>query len=381
MKLVNEMLDKLPIEVWTNEKLKWFDPASGMGNFPIAIYLRLMEGLKNKIKKEEERKRHILNNMLYISELNIKNVWIYKQIFDINNEYKLNINIGDTLKLNIKDKFKIDKFDIIIGNPPYQDDSGNKGKGHTLWTRFVEISLNNLLNENGYLVFIHPSLWRQINHDMLKLLKQKQIIYLEIHNSNDGIKMFQCATRYDWYVLCNKPITDITIIKDEDGIINNINLIEWSFIPNMMFDEIKNILTTHNYINILSSRSAYGHDKKWMKSIQDETYKYKCIYSINKNNELNCRYSSINTNGHFGVTKFIFSNGAGFIQDKNGEYGLTQWASAIIDTIENLELIEQAFRSEKFNKIKNAIQIDSSTYNIKVMKLFRKDFYTDFINK
>ena len=73
MNLVNEMLDKLPTDVWTNKKLKWFDPACGMGNFPIAVYMRLMDGLKEKIKDENKRKKHILENMLYMSELNSKN--------------------------------------------------------------------------------------------------------------------------------------------------------------------------------------------------------------------------------------------------------------------------------------------------------------------
>ena len=59
MILVNEMLDKLPIDVWKNKNLKWFDPASGMGNFPIAGYLRLFEGLKDEIKNETDRKKHI----------------------------------------------------------------------------------------------------------------------------------------------------------------------------------------------------------------------------------------------------------------------------------------------------------------------------------
>lgn len=42
MSIVEEMLDKLPMKVWTNKNLKWLDPAAGMGNFPIAVYLRLM---------------------------------------------------------------------------------------------------------------------------------------------------------------------------------------------------------------------------------------------------------------------------------------------------------------------------------------------------
>jgi len=53
---------------------------------------------------------------------------------------------------------------------------------------------------------------------------------------------------------------------------------------------------------------------------------------------------------------------------------LTQWAYCIYDDEKNLELIEKVFRSSKFNKIKNSIQMDSSSYNIKVMKLFKKTF-------
>ena len=120
MILINEMLDKLPKEVWTNKELKWLDPATGMGNFPIAVYLRLLESLKDIILDEQKRKKHILENMLYMCELNKKNVLITKQIFDINNEYKLNIYQGDSLIADYNNIFKINQFDIIVGNPPYQ---------------------------------------------------------------------------------------------------------------------------------------------------------------------------------------------------------------------------------------------------------------------
>ena len=86
-----------------------------------------------------------------------------------------------------------------------------------------------------------------------------------------------------------------------------------------------------------------------------------------------------NTKGHFGKSKFIFSNGAGFYCDTNGDYGLTQWSYCIYDEKDNLQLIEQAFRSKKFIKIKEAIHLDSSSYNIKVMKMFKKDFYKDLL--
>ena len=90
MELVNEMLDKLPDEVWINKELKWYDPAAGMGNFPIAVYLRLINTLKDIILDEEERTKHIIEKMLYMGELNKKNCLITKQIFNIENKYKLN---------------------------------------------------------------------------------------------------------------------------------------------------------------------------------------------------------------------------------------------------------------------------------------------------
>jgi hypothetical protein len=432
MNLVSDMLDKLPEHVWKNKNLKWLDPCCGMGNFPIAVYLRLIDTLKYEIPNDAERKKHILQNMLYMSELNKKNIFICKQIFDMNNEYKLNIYEGDSLKADYLKEFGIKQFDIIVGNPPYNDNSGNKGKGHTLWTKFVELSLNKILNKNGYLVFIHPSLWRQIDHPCLKLIKDKRLIYLEIHNVDDGQKMFRCATRYDWYVLQNTLLTDFTsgntlstdftsgntlltdftsgntlltdftsgntlltdftsgntnyknqtIIKGEDGIINKINLNEWQFIPNMMFKEIKKLVIneSENKIQIIHSESNYEVRRKWMSHTKTIKHIYPCVYSINKQNEISCKYSEITDKGHFNICKFIFTNGSGFYCDKDGKYGLTQWASGIADTEKNLLLIENAFKTLKFNNIKKAIQLDSSSYNIKVMKLFKKDFYNEFLN-
>ena len=42
------------------------DPASGMGNFPIAVYLRLMIGLKDEIKYNKFRKTYIGEYVIYV---------------------------------------------------------------------------------------------------------------------------------------------------------------------------------------------------------------------------------------------------------------------------------------------------------------------------
>tara|TARA_R110000796_G_scaffold145303_1_gene261948 strand:+ start:584 stop:1855 length:1272 start_codon:yes stop_codon:yes gene_type:complete len=385
--LVDEMLDKLDkayinehgISIFKVQELKWFDPAAGIGNFQVILYQKLMEGLP--IDDEEERRKHILQNMIYSAELTSKNVFIYKKIF-CGDKYKLNIYEGDTLNMDVKKEFGIDKFDVVMGNPPFNDDSGNKGKGHTLWDKFTLVSINIWLKFNGYLLYIHPRTWRQINHKILEIFKKYQLHYLEIHNVEDGIKTFKCSTTYDWYILEKKKKYTNTIIKDEENKINHIDISNWSFIPNKMFDKIQKITEINNNstLDVNYYRSNYGADKKWVSKIKNDEFKYPVVYTINKSNVLSLRYSNTNKKDMFNKSKFIFSNGAGFYCDKNGEYGLTQWSYCIYDNKDVLQNIEGVFRSNEFKKIIESIKLDSSNYNINVMKLFKKDFWKDFIN-
>ena len=142
--------------IWANYKLTWYDPATGMGNYPIAIYYKLMEGLKTKIPNEIERKKHIIEKQLYMSELNKKNCFVIKQIFNINSEYKLNLYEGDTLKINLYEIFGKNNFDIIIGNPPYNKElQTKKGSAPALYNKFIEY----YMNKCNLLSFIVPSRW------------------------------------------------------------------------------------------------------------------------------------------------------------------------------------------------------------------------------
>jgi hypothetical protein len=387
--LVEEMLDKMPEDFW-KEKNKVFEPCCGKGNFVMKIFEKFFNGLSEKYPDKNKRCKIIVTKCLYFSDITPMNIFITTEILkceiqsrtanDKEIKYSFNSNIGNTLELDITKKWNVEKFDAVIGNPPYNDNSGNKGKGHMLWDKFVEKSLNEMLKENGYLIYIHPAVWRQFEHPCLNLIKDKQILYLEIHNVNDGIKTFKCSTRYDWYILQNKECINDTIIKTEDGKIKKINLKKWNFIPNMMFDEIYDLLAINNdTLDVWRYRSMYGtENKKLVSKNKTNEYKYPLIYTINKKNEITYRYTNDNSKGHFGKSKFIFSNGAGFLCDNDGEYGLTEWAYCIYEHANNLENIENVFKSSKFKKIKDSIQLDSSSYNIKVMKLFKKNFYKNF---
>jgi len=153
--MVNEMLDTLPKDVWSNKKLKWYDPANGLGNYPIVVYLRLMEGLKESIPDENERKKHILENMLYMAEMNKKNIIISKFIINVGNEYKLNLYHGDSLALDIEKEWGVKKFDVVIGNPPYNTKFKNNKGAEPLYNKFIE----KYIDKCRWLLFIVPSRW------------------------------------------------------------------------------------------------------------------------------------------------------------------------------------------------------------------------------
>ncbi len=378
--LRKDMLDSIPSSFWKNPLNRVFEPSSGKGGFLIDIIKYFMIGLKNKIKDEKKRYQHIVENQLYFADINEDNIKTNIKIINQYQKYKLNYYVGDSLKTNIVKYFGIDGFECVIGNPPYNDDSGIKGKGHSIWTYFVEKALDEWLLKDGYLLYVHPSLWRQYQHPLFEKMKKYHIIYLEIHNVEDGIKTFKCSTRYDWYLLQKKKLKNnmITKIKTEDGKIYNIHLNEWDFIPNKMLNELKKITNKKDKIKIIHSESLYDVRKNYMSHTKTKKYNKPCIYSINKEDIPSLKWSS-EDKGHFGIPKFIFSNGAGFIVDDKGKYGLTQWASAIEDNPSNLKKIYKAFTSDKFKKIKEAIQIDSSTFNTKILRLFNHDFWKEFI--
>lgn len=164
--LVEKMLDTLnkEKEVWTNPDLKWLEPGSGIGNFSICVFYRLMDGLKTAIPDSAKRERHIIENMLYMAELNPANVHICKSVFKAKkNGYKLNIYEGDFIELFTElkpnENWPVNwpkQFDIIFGNPPYNKPSIKDTSESPLYNEFIE---NSIPLTKKYLLYITPSRW------------------------------------------------------------------------------------------------------------------------------------------------------------------------------------------------------------------------------
>ena len=97
--LINEMLDKLPADTWTDKTKTFFDPAAGKGNFPIEVIKRLFNGLSTQIRNEEQRLKHIVENQIFMAELQDDSAEFIREEFQFGRGFKVNLYHGDSLNM------------------------------------------------------------------------------------------------------------------------------------------------------------------------------------------------------------------------------------------------------------------------------------------
>jgi hypothetical protein len=367
MDLVFEMLDNLDKQyieengksIFTEKNFKWGDIVGcGMGNFSVAVYLRLMEGLKQEIPNDDDRKKHILEQMIYMAELNKKNVFICRQIFDVNNCYCLNLYEGDALELNPLVEWSVKKFDIILGNPPYnkgnicctRKTSINKTneKHEIIWTKFVEKSFG-LLKPNGYLAFIHPLSWLKKSHLLHNEMIDRHIIWLKLCDNSQSKGMMNADIPISLYVMKNiqnigkKTTNIISILKRRNLKTTSIEYLDKNYSIPLAYHSIFNKLIKF----IESKKLQLEYSTKTIKSSGTKTkipsnYKLEDMWAIDtytiKEGIMVKKATEIHPDAK--KRKLIIANKSSFIGAfiDDGRLSLTSsWKSYIIG--ENLELL------------------------------------------
>ena len=378
--LVCEMLNTLPSSVWSNKDLKWLDPANGIGNYPVIVYYKLMEGLKKEIPDDKKRSKHIIECMLFMVELNPVNVRVCKKIFKmIDKDAKPNIIQANFLEWSKNTK---EKFDIIMGNPPYQHKKPGQKKSLAIWPNFVESSIN-CLKENGYLVFIHPNNWRNIDGEYKKifnLIQERDLQHLTMRTFEDGAKTFGgSGTNFDYYSVKNTLTTkNKTKINDIDRIKVELDLNSYNFIPSGRFNIFEKLIKGDQKVNIVYDRTMYGNDKPWMNKDNTGKYIHPIVYTITQKDGIKLWYSSVKKDMF--IPKVMISNGLGTypIIDSKGEYGLSNFSYGIQDIPENLEYIKNALNDPEFIELMEYVRFLNTKYNYKIIGAFKKDFWKEF---
>jgi hypothetical protein len=409
LSLINELLYNIPLTVWKNPEAKWLDPANGIGNFFMMVYQKLMEELPDIYNKngihydtKKEKGQHIIKNMLYMTEINPNNVKISQQIFgpnaniyccDFLDEEKWRSQFLKNKNNNNNNKEQL-LFDVIVCNPPFQMAQQGERKGahgnKTLWDKFIVKSLDMLVN-NGFLAFINPSSWRRPENKLYNLMtKQNQLIYLHIFGEKQTQQLFNVSQRVDLYVIEKKPKYKNTVILDELGNKEELNLSAWDFLPNYNFDIIKQILKNKNVnnqntngIQILYNSTLYERRKPYVKEQKTETYKYPIVHSINKKGII-FSYTDENTRGHFGTSKVILGLGRNQypVNDYDGNYGMSLLTFGIpITSKKQGDDIVKAVNSSEFKEIIKATKWTAFQTDWRMFKYFKPDFYTHFLKK
>ena len=290
-------------------------------------------------------------------------------------------------------------FDMVIGNPPYQESANS---GTPIWQHFTLLGLR-ILGDGGTLALIHPPAWRAFGPtnassiaEVREAMREVDLEWISMTSKRDCTKTFPgISIPFDCYVARKADTLGFeTEIEGVDSRTFRFRAKEAPFIPNHDCPDLDLILAGEGEerVDWLQSNVAYGESKEWMSREKEGDFVHPCVYSVSRNRKFaderggrpTLRWSSrISEDGdgnpiHFGTPKVIFGtwheSGIPLI-DAEGEYGLCADAAGIAADPEDLPMIAKAMDSDRFRHAMGAARFTTRDWNRNVMPLLRKDFW------
>lgn len=310
--VANQMLDLLPEEIWKDDTATFLDPVSKSGVFLREIVKRLNIGLVQKFPKQDDRLNHIFKNQVFgiaITELTAllsrRSVYcskhangkysIYKHfddkagniIFnDVNHKWdgkkcefcKVSMASDNSEENkethayefihteNPKDLFNM-KFDVIIGNPPYQlNDYGSGASASPIYQYFIEQAKK---LQPQHLIMIVPARWyaggKGLHEFREAMLSDKRLATLvDFQEARDVFPNVEIKGGVCYFHWKKNHVGNVNVISNsalgKDCLVRSLNEFDVFVRLNKAIPILKKVLAKKHisFSSIVSSRKPFG---------------------------------------------------------------------------------------------------------------------------
>ena len=261
-----DRLEKVYPQIFKNKLNTFLDPCCGIGQFQIMLYFRLLKNLVSEFNNDyQECSNHILNNMLYVIDINKGNInFLTTRIFP-----GLKHAVA-TDALKNSNVFNKKKFTCVLFNPPFSVYHSNSST--TLYPSFC----TTYIPQGKISCCVIPNIWICSSRlkKFIKWMKTKQIY--SITEYINPSKYFKINIQLHGY------IEEIIIVNNNDIVdIDTVNKIKNGYNYTLIDNNINiHKILREDYVSYNKEIDIYLHSNKFDKFL------HKIFNYINKNGSI-----------------------------------------------------------------------------------------------